>query len=399
MIGSVREYNVSAAARRPLIEFMLNALRDAGCSILHTSRPDRAPFTISFETSAGERIGIVAYAFTATRTPTLNRPADERSFQIKYGSLDDYRAANSHDLWQDPTGLFTTLLVGIDPEESFFVGADPEMHNPTKFYIRMEFKDRHAEEIKAKGWCSWERDHRGTRAGEEPVEVLVGGTAESFLRYVQFERAAHGLDQGNRQLLAERPGNYSAPLPQEESAAAEIAVAANHPLLRELELTSEEVLEIIANAKRLKMAVRGWVAEDHLRRALIKVPGVSECERLDGDGQPDIRLRYRGGEPLLIECKNVLRVPNKVGLPRIDFQKTRASKADPCSRYYSPESFDVVAACLHAVTEEWEFRYALTGGLPFHLKCAGKIASNLVVGDGWSSDAAEAFEAVYGTAD
>ena len=37
--------------------------------------------------------------------------------------------------------------------------------------------------------------------------------------------------------------------------------------------------------------------------------------------------------------------------------RTRASKADPCSRFYSPNDFDVVAACLHAVSERWEFRY------------------------------------------
>ncbi|WP_313898752.1 hypothetical protein [Methylobacterium sp. J-067] len=399
MIGGFREYGVSAAARQPLIDFMLTALEGAGCTILFKSDASKAPFVITFETSAGERMGVVAYAFRAKRTPTRNRPVDERSFQLKYGSLEEYRDANTHTLWQDPTGLYTTLLVGIDPEEGFFVGVDPEMHNPTKFFIRLEFKDRHAEEIKARSWFAWERDHRGAKALEQPAEVLVGGTGESFLRYVQFERAAQGLDQGNRQLLAERPERFSAPISTgEETEAREAATVAEHPLLRELELTSDEVLEVIAGAKRLKMAVRGWVAEDHLRRTLMKVEGVTECERLEGDGNPDIRLRYRDRLPLLIECKNVLRVRNKAGEPRVDFQRTRASKSDPCSRYYAPTEFNVVAACLHAVTEAWEFRYALTTALPQHQRCVGKIASNVAVGEGWSSNPAAVFEAVHGTA-
>ena len=160
MILGLRRYHVSAAARGPLLKFMLDALRSAGCLILHASPPDQAPFVITFETSAGERMGIVAYAFRATRTPTRNRPADERSFQIKYGSKEDYRDENSHELWQDPLGLFTTLLLGIDADEGFFVAADRAMHNPTRFFICLEFKDRHAEQIKVREWFAWEREHR-----------------------------------------------------------------------------------------------------------------------------------------------------------------------------------------------------------------------------------------------
>lgn len=106
-----KTYNVSAADRAPLLHFMLDALRASGARILHASPPDTAPFVITFETRTGERIGIVAYAFLATRTVTRNRPADERSFQIKYGSKS---ANNSHAIWQDPWGLYTTLMVGID---------------------------------------------------------------------------------------------------------------------------------------------------------------------------------------------------------------------------------------------------------------------------------------------
>jgi hypothetical protein len=79
----VRGHAVSTA-RKPLLDFMLEALRAQGCRIIFASEPDHAPFVFTFETRTGERFGVVAYAFLATRTPTTNRPADERSFQVKY---------------------------------------------------------------------------------------------------------------------------------------------------------------------------------------------------------------------------------------------------------------------------------------------------------------------------
>lgn len=391
MILGLRYYKTKASAREPLLRFMLDALRASGCRIIYASPPDRAPFVITFETQDGERMGIVAYAFLATRTPTRNRPEDERTFQIKYGNKLDYADDNAHVLWQDPLGLFTTLLIGIDPEERFFVAADPEAHNPTKFFIRMEFKDEHADAIRRDGWHAWER---ARRAGpmSEPVEVLVGGVRDTFLDLVRLERAGYGLPPGDRQLLADKreligtPRQDAVDVPEEDT-------TPMHPLLRELELGAGEVLELIAGARRLKMAVRGWVAEEHLRASLARVDGVTHCERLDEEGGPDLLIRYRDGPRLTVECKNVLRVINKTrNLPRIDFQRTRAAKGDPCSRYYAPDDFDIVAGCLHAVTERWEFRYALPTALDPHQKCLGKLASNVLVDERWSPDPRGAFE-------
>lgn len=39
----------------------------------------------------------------------------------------------------------------------------------------------------------------------------------------------------------------------------------------------------------------------------------------------------------------------------------RASKMNPCSRFYAPEDFDVVAGCHHAITERREFRFVRPG--------------------------------------
>lgn len=394
MLAGLTTYRVSAAARKPLVDFMLSALQDAGCRVLFCSDTTNAPFVITFETAAGERMGVVAYAFLATRTPTKNRPNDERSFQIKYGSkIEKHRF---HNIWSDPLGLYTTLLIGIDPAAGFFVAADPAAHNPTRFFIRLEFKDHHADLISRNGWHAWERSRRTTRGFDEPIEVLVGGTRERFLDLVRFERAAVDLPPGDRQLLAEKQDEIltTKAAPATLGATA-LTVETLHPLARELALDPSQILELIASARRLKMAVRGWVAEEHLRSALSRIPGVTQCRRLDEDGGPDLHLSYRGGRLLTIECKNVLRQLDKEKRPRIDFQRTRASKADACSRYYAATDFDIVAGCLHAVTEKWEFRYSLTSELAEHKKCVGKIANAVKIDSAWADDPTGVFERAY----
>jgi hypothetical protein len=202
MIMGLRRYKTRVSDREPLLRFILESLRASDCRILYSSPPSEAPFVITFETLEGERMGVVVYAFLATRTPTRNRPTDERSFQMKYGGKESYSADNTHVLWQDPLGLFTTLLIGIDLKGEFFVAADPEAHNPTKFFIRIEFKDEHAEEISRRGWYTWERARRAGPMAS-PVEVLVGGNRGALLDLIRFERAGYGLAAGDRQLLAE----------------------------------------------------------------------------------------------------------------------------------------------------------------------------------------------------
>jgi hypothetical protein len=128
------------------------------------------------------------------------------------------------------------------------------------------------------------------------------------------------------------------------------------------------------------------VAEEHLRETIASVPGVTDCRRLDAEGSPDLELRFREDPPITIECKNVLRRTTAAGIPRLDFQRTRASQADRCSRYYSPLDFDVVAACLHAVTLEWEFRYRMAIDFGPHPVCTGKLSSNVEVDARWSAD-------------
>jgi hypothetical protein len=358
---------------------MCESLEACGCRIIRASEPNSAPFKITFATAQGERMGIIAYAFFANTQPTKNRPLDEYRFQLKYGS----KTGEKHEIWQDAYGLYTTVLLGISPTEKFFVGADPVLHNPTKQFISIEFKERTVEEILKSGWASWERERKSS--SNKPVEVLVGGRPESFLDYIRFEREAVGEDQGHRQLLAERQKDRTLPSPQVVDAK-NVSTAYVHELSRELELTEIEVLDLITSARRLKMAVRGWVAEEHLFRMLRKVKGVTDCARLDIEGGADISLRYEGSNPLLVECKNVLYKTHKDGLPRLDFKRTRSSQNDPCSRYYGPHDFDVVAACKHAVTQRWEYAFSLTTSMDKLAKCPGKLSDKVVIDEKWSTD-------------
>jgi hypothetical protein len=381
-------FRVSARDRSPLLAFIRDALERCGCAVLHTSPPSEAPFRFTFEAPDGERLGILVYAFLANSKATRNRPSDEHRFQLKYGSND----GELHQLWQDPFELYTTLLVGINPDLGFFVGADPLHHSPTRFFISIEFKDRDAQAIIANGWVFWERVTR-RRGIDQPIELMVGGRPESFLRYVRFERAAKGLDVGHRALLAEKLAILSRcesmripqiPSPQPSSATV-------HHLTREFDLVETEILDLIQSAPRLKMAVRGWVAEVHLQRLLTELPGVTECVRLEQDGSPDISLRLADTRPLLIECKNVLRGRLADGTIRVDFQRTRSSKGDPCTRFYRPEEFDIIAACMHPCTERWEFQFALTGAMNQHKHCVGRLSNLVQLDDRWSPDALDTF--------
>lgn len=373
-------YNVKRKDREPLLRFIHEALAASRCRIIQSSDASQAPFRISFETAAGERMGIIAYAFFANQKLTRNRPGDEYRFQLKYGGK---QQRNLHHLWQDPYGLYTTLLVGISPSERFFVGFDPVLHSPTKHFISLEFKAAFVEEVLRSGWAWRERDRR--RGSDEPVEVIVGGTIDNFLDFVRFEREAREEDQGHRALLAERRGLIAPPA---TIATTPVPVEATyvHQLAREFEMSEAAVLDLIASANRLKMAVRGWVAEQHLVEQLQKVEGITDCERIEAEGGPDIQLRFEGSDLLFVECKNVLRKPTQDGSVRIDFQRTRTSKADPCTRYYSPEDFDVLAACLHARTERWEYSFALTRFLDPHRKCPGKLSNNVVLDSRWGDD-------------
>jgi hypothetical protein len=402
--GGPRTYGVSRRDKEPLLRFIIKALEGQGCRVIHCPAPNTAPFRITFETPQAERLGVLVYPFFANNELIKNRPADEHRFQIKLGG----DLTGLHEVWQDPFGLYVTVFVGINPERGFFVAADPVIHNPTRFSVSVEFKDADVEQVLKKKWHAWEREHRGgtphpskkrservlDEAGTPLFEVLVGGTAESFLRLVRFEREALGEVAGERHYLADHFGSSALITTTPKLVAPPPFVTAErlHALSKEFELPEKKVLDIIAERRMLKMAVRGSVAEEHLLSKLKSVPGVKNCRRLNDDRGPDVGLTYCGKE-ITVECKNSSRVTTREGYEKIDLQRTRAAKGDFCSRYYKTSDFDLVAACLHAVTEKWEFKYAVARALDPHGICKGRLSNNVKCDERWSSDPTSALVA------
>ena len=167
--------------------------------------PTTAPFEFTVKTPTGVQRELVCYAFTANRSPTSWRAADRHRFQIMYGSGSD----RCHQLYFDPRGKKTTLLFGVHLEMGLFVGVDPRMHSPTWFPRSVEFKTSDLEAARAQGWHGWERERSDARHKVRPeesllTEAVIAFRPDQFLRYVEFERLASGLDCGERCLLSDR---------------------------------------------------------------------------------------------------------------------------------------------------------------------------------------------------
>lgn len=375
--------------RDKIVAQIEDALRESGAEVLESADPTSAPFEFLIRTPIGEQVELVCYAFTANEYKQGGRPPDEHRFQIKYGSeFDRY-----HDIYLDPEGHKVTLMFGVHLEKRLFIAVDPRMHAPTWFSSSVEFKSRELQLAKKKGWHGWQRERSDARRKQPrpeenlQTETVIGFRPEQFMRYVEFERVASGLDCGERLLLSDRI--------EERLREREILVPAQgrHPLEVQLGLPASEILDIISGAFRLAAAVRGGVAEHHLHRYLAQVPGVRNVRHIIEDGKPDFQVEYKR-KPFLIECKNVLARPQS-GFPKVDFQKTRASKADPCSRYYKPTQFQVLAACLHPITKQWQFRFKRTDKLEPHPKCIGRLASNVLVKTDWPDNLRVVLDQLY----
>jgi hypothetical protein len=103
-------------------------------------------------------------------------------------------------------------------------------------------------------------------------------------------------------------------------------------------------------------------------------------------------LRYRD-HSLTIECKNVL-ARTVGGRPKVDFQRTRHAKADPCHRYYSRAEFDMLAACVQPISKRWEFTFRATRDLKKHDHCPGRLSQHVYLDEGtWLESARDALDA------
>lgn len=369
-------YRVSR--RQALHNAITEAIEAGGGRVLYKSPHTRAPFYFGVETEARERLGLLVYAFTMNRRETNNRPNDEHRGFLRFGAEETWHEED-HPVAFDVAGVDTTLVLGVNVEDGYFLGLDPALWSPLPMGISFMAKDADIDAMGEAGWHAWEKDnHDGVRRearSPSGLESKVAFRPKRFLDYARFERdaTALGLDTSLRLVSAE---GYRELDPARE-------ITAKHTLEEQFGLTSRQILEIIANRNRLAVAVRGGVAEHHLESYLEADGGLTRVERRDKDGQPDFEVDLKNGPTWLIECKNVSPTTYAGGSPRIETQKTRSSKGDPASRFYKYTQFDVVAACLFSVTGKWEFRFARASDLSPHSEFPDRLAPMHRVDERW----------------
>lgn len=174
-----------------------------------------------------------------------------------------------------------------------------------------------------------------------------------------------------------------------------------HPLEEAFQLSAHEILNVIQSRNRCLIAVRGAVAEEHLCRELARLEAkgiIQDFTVKDKDGQPDFTVYY-GGQSFEVECKNVEKEKrNKLDIT-IDFKRTRnpTGSRNPSvgaeGRFYKPEEFDVLGACLWNRTREWRFAFVATKDLPRHADYPDRLwdkvtvpLNNGVLSEPWSFD-------------
>jgi len=371
--------------RRKNHEFVAEAVIRSGGRVLVSTGPSSAPLFLGIETAEGERVALCVYAFTANHRAIRNRPPDEHRLQIRYGDVNDpgWRAQH-HPVAFDPLGADVTLVLGVHAEADLLIGLDPLVYDPLPIGISIEWKQAHVDKALRTGWHVWERDNisgnrRTTPRTSLGVETLVAFKPERLGDYIRLERDAQSLRldpalRFRRATTLAKPG----------------AAAGLHALEREFSLPFEDILDLIRERPRLGVAVRGGVAERHLERTLASDPAVASVSLDESDGPPDLVVRLRSGEEVTVECKNAAHDTYADGTPKVETQKTRASKGDPKSRFYEPSDFDVVAACMYGPWGRWEFRYKRSADLARHKEHPDRIAPIQRIDETWSESLAEA---------
>ncbi len=389
--GAGRSYarSYEGVQRREHHELIERAVERSGGRVLASSGPSRAPLFLGVEDGDGGRLGLCAYVFLANRRRTRNRPQDEHRLQVRYGDVNNAAwRAQAHHVGFDPLGVNVTLVLGAHVESDLIIGLDPLVYDPLPIGISIFFKDADIAQARDAGWHVWERDNisgvrRPTPRTALGVETLVALKPQRLLDYVRLERDAQslGFDPSLRFRAARE--------------ATETGRATGlHALEQELSLSGADILDIIRERPRLGMAVRGGVAERHLQLVLEADPSVVAVELAQREGPPDFYVTLRSGERRVsVECKNASSKTYADGTPKVETQKTRASKNDPKSRLYDPRQFDVVATSMFGPLGRWEFRYKRSELLDRHATHPDRIAAIQRIDESWEPTIGGALDA------
>jgi hypothetical protein len=373
---------VQKAKDHGLIE---GAVTQSAGRLLFSTGHRTAPLFLGIESPEGERMGLNAYVFHANQVTTRNRPSDEHRAQIRYGDVTDPAwRASPHPLGFDPAGVDITAVLVAHPEAGLILALDPLAYDPLPLANSIYFKDDDIVAAARDGWRVWERTAYGgkkQRRIEEGLETVIAFTPDRLFDYLAVERQAQalGLDHALRFRLAERGAGRR--VPQQI-----------HELEQAYALSSFDLLDIVGRKNRLAMAIRGGVAEHHLGIALDGDPLVRRAVEGHQEGPPDFFVDMVDGRAIAVECKNASPTLYADGTPKVEVQKTRASKGDPTSRFYGPGAFDVVAACMWGPTGEWRFRFRRSAALVQHPLHPGKIAPVQRITPEWAYTLAEALD-------
>lgn len=369
--------------------FLERAVERSGGRVLASTGPGQAPLLLGVGDERGEPLGICAYVFLANRRQITNRPQDEHRLQVRYGDVNDPAwRAQEHRVGFDPLSVDVTLVLGAHVEADLLIGLDPLVYDPLPIGISVEFKEAEIDAARRSGWHVWERDNLPGLRRRDPrtelrIETVVAFAPERLLDFVRFERGAQSL-------RLDSPLRFRAA----QDAAQPQAPSGLHRLERDFDLSGAEILDIIRERPRLGMAVRGGVAERHLDKALEGDGEVMEVRLGQQEAPPDYFVRLRSVRRLVsVECKNASPKTYADGTPKVETQKTRASKGDPKSRLYDPGQFEVVAACMYGPWRRWDFRYKRSDLLERDVTYADRIAPIQRIDDTWADTLAGALAA------
>ncbi|WP_454119243.1 hypothetical protein [Microbacterium lacticum] len=365
--------------RSDLHDFLVHAVEASGGRVLYVSDPGRAPVYLGVQLDSDERIGMLVYPFRITRNTISNRPDDEVRGQLRYGSEDSWK--REQPVGRDIAGVDVTMILGIDLAEGVLLGLNANLWDPLPMGISFYAKEAEITQAKETGWHVWEKVNRGGNKRAEArsptnLETVVAFTADRLIDYARLERRATALRLDPPLRFSAATAMADRALPDEPQR--------RHVLEKQFALTSEQILDIIGGRNRLSVAVRGGVAEYHLEQQLTRAPGIASVQRLDVDAMHDFDVTLDDGTFLRVECKNASPKTSAGGAFKVEVQKTRASKGDPASRFYTADGFDVVAACLFSPTGRWEFRFGRTANMARHKDFSDRLAPIQPITDDWT---------------
>lgn len=180
----------------PLLRYLTETLSRSGCELLHVAGTRKGTFRLSYENLLLQRVGLAGQLLSLHKHI---KDTDGASATLQVAEA----PGGASPCERDPFGLFTPLLLGIDPDRDLFVAFDPARHFPKEEALRISISGKTLRRTLATGWYAWES--RGWEGDEDGglAETLVGFAGPNLVRYVYFERLAVGLDTGPRQRLAE----------------------------------------------------------------------------------------------------------------------------------------------------------------------------------------------------